>query len=212
MLPLHVGGDLDPRHVPSVDRHLSSCLSCFREFRELSAMRGRMAVLAEQPLPAGILDGFTDEVMARIAVREPGPKAEGPRPGPRLIVLPRLAAAAAVVLVALAGWRLFSDGGHSPTSGGASLNAAPVTTAPVRPAGPRLHMPVLRPGIHDPGSASAASVQAQLIPEGLSVPSGFEQHLRDSGGEPAKIYLLQIGVGSGLEVEQGDRKPRSRDQ
>ena len=100
MLPLHVGGDLDPRHTGPVDEHLHACLGCFREFRELATMRGRLGVLAEEPLPEGVLDGFTEEVMARIAVGEPGPAAEPPRPS--LLRLPSVRlAAAAVLLLAL---------------------------------------------------------------------------------------------------------------
>lgn len=114
MLPLHVGGDLDPRHAPEVDRHLQDCLVCFREFRELGTMRSRLGVLAEEPLPVGILDGFTEEVMARIDVGEPGPVAEAPSPGPRQRIssFQRLSAAAAVLLVALAGWRAMTDQGR----------------------------------------------------------------------------------------------------
>src|SRR5262245_42418642 len=78
LLPLHIGGDLEPDQAGPVDEHLHTCLSCFREYRELATMRGRLGVLADQPLPSGILDGFADEVMARIAVGETGPRAELP--------------------------------------------------------------------------------------------------------------------------------------
>ena len=107
MLPLHTGRDLDPVHVGAVDEHLESCLPCFREFRELAAMRSRLGVLAEEPLPEGILDGFTEEVMARIDIREPGPAAEVPHKAPLLrFQWPRVAAAAALVLVSIAVWQL----------------------------------------------------------------------------------------------------------
>lgn len=107
MLPLHVGRDLDPRHVAAVDEHLGRCLSCFREFHVLADVRGRLGVLAEEPLPAGILDGFTEEVMARIAVGEPGPAAAVLRPRTPWWSRPSLAAAAALLLVATAAWRWF---------------------------------------------------------------------------------------------------------
>jgi hypothetical protein len=112
MLPLQVGGDLDPRHTDAVDEHIKQCLSCFREFRELAAMRGRLGVLSEEALPAGILDGFAEEVMARIAVGEPGPAADAPRPILRLRQVHRLAAAAAVLIVCFAGWRFMQDDGR----------------------------------------------------------------------------------------------------
>ncbi len=110
MLPLHVGGDLDPKHVTAVDEHLHGCLSCFREFRELATLRGRLGVLAEEPLPRGVLDGFTDEVMARIAVGEPGPAAPPPGRVVRLVTLPRLAAAAALLLAVSLGVRIALEG------------------------------------------------------------------------------------------------------
>ncbi|MBM3985855.1 MAG: zf-HC2 domain-containing protein, partial [Planctomycetes bacterium] len=78
LLPLHAGGDLTPDEAARVDGHLHACLSCFREFREHATMRGRLGVLAEEPLPQGVLDGFTEEVMARIAVDAGGPAAELP--------------------------------------------------------------------------------------------------------------------------------------
>src|SRR6185295_17893801 len=84
---------------------------CFREFREYAAMRGRLGVLAEEPLPEGALDGFTDEVMACVALGESGPAAALPsarrwRPDAR--VATRWAAAAALLVAAGAG--LWSTG------------------------------------------------------------------------------------------------------
>ncbi len=109
LLPLHCGGDLPPEKAVQVDEHLHACLACFREFREHAAMRGRLGVLAEEPLPEGALDGFTDEVMARIAVGEEGPAAALPSASSwRRFDLPavRLAAAAALlVAVGLGGWQ-----------------------------------------------------------------------------------------------------------
>jgi hypothetical protein len=111
MLPLHAGGDLDPRHVEAVDVHLKNCLPCFREFREYASMRSRLGVLAEERLPDGVLDGFAEEVMARIAVGEPGPAAVAPgSPMSRWPSLPRLAAAASLLIVCVAGWRYMGDG------------------------------------------------------------------------------------------------------
>lgn len=107
LLPLHVGGDLETRHVASVDEHLHECLSCFREFRELAELRGRLGVVGEAPLPSGVLDGFTDEVMARIALEEPGPAAELPRAVASAGTWTRIRAAAAVAVVALVGWKLW---------------------------------------------------------------------------------------------------------
>src|SRR5262245_10737346 len=111
LLPLHAGGDLPPDRAVLVDEHLHACLTCFREFREYAAMRGRLGVLAEEPLPEGALDGFTDEVMACVALGESGPAAALPsarrwRPDARAVT--RWAAAAALLVAVGAG--LWSTG------------------------------------------------------------------------------------------------------
>ncbi|HEX5009038.1 MAG TPA: zf-HC2 domain-containing protein [Planctomycetota bacterium] len=116
LLPLHAGGDLPPDRAVLVDEHLHVCLTCFREFREYAAMRGRLGVLAEEPLPDGVLDGFTDEVMACVALGEEGPAATLPsarrwRPDARLVT--RWAAAAALLVAAGAG--LWSSGWFGPS-------------------------------------------------------------------------------------------------
>jgi anti-sigma factor RsiW len=118
LLPLHAGGDLDPKQAGAVDEHLHACLPCFREYRELITMRGRLGVLAEQPLPEGALDGFTEEVMARVAVGEPGPRAEMPSSIAWRRRIPRLAAAAALVLMVGVGAHQVGliGGSESPTN------------------------------------------------------------------------------------------------
>lgn len=101
LIPLHAGRDLDPGAARRVDEHLHACLGCFREYRELATMRGRLGVLAEQPLPDGVLDDFTEQVMARIAMGEEGPAAELPGVRRRIVLPVRPSAAAASLLVAL---------------------------------------------------------------------------------------------------------------
>ncbi len=107
LLPLHVGGDLPADRAGIVDEHLHACLTCFREYRELLNLRSQLGVLADQPLPPGILDGFTEEVMARIAVGEPGPRAALPRTPDRLGQFTRLAAAAVLLLAVGLGFNSF---------------------------------------------------------------------------------------------------------
>jgi hypothetical protein len=105
LLPLHVGGDLDPGPARRVDEHLHHCLSCFREFRELAAMRQRLVVLGEQQPPAAALENFTEEVMARIALGERGPAAALPgvrRTRPSVMV--PLAAAATLLVGVMLGY------------------------------------------------------------------------------------------------------------
>ena len=103
LLPLHVGGDLDAGPARRVDEHLHHCLSCFREFRDLAALRQRLVALGEQQPPAAGLEHFTEEVMARVALGERGPAAELPgvrRTRPSVMV-PLAAAATLMVGVAL---------------------------------------------------------------------------------------------------------------
>lgn len=139
LLPLHVGGDLDASQARRVDEHLHVCLTCFRDYRELATMRGRLGVLAEQPLPAGALDDFTEQVMARIAQGEDGPAAD--LPGVRRgIVLPTrtLAAAASLILALSLGLALGARWSSSPSAGEAT--PAQVTASedalPAAPASP----------------------------------------------------------------------------
>ena len=109
LLPLHAGGDLPSDKAVLVDEHLHACLTCFREFRDYAAMRGRLGVLSEEPLPEGALDGFTEEVMACVALGEAGPAAQLPTARRWRLDAPALRwAAAAAVLVALGAgvWRL----------------------------------------------------------------------------------------------------------
>lgn len=147
LLPLHVGGDLEARHVAPVDEHLHACLTCFREFRELATLRGRLGVVGEAPLPPGALDGFTEEVMARIALEEPGPAAELPSVARRSPTWTWMRAAAAVLVVGLLGWQLATvERADEPGAPAASLGVeaalepsptAEITTmAGVTPTGP----------------------------------------------------------------------------
>lgn len=141
LLPLHAGGDLSPDEATRVDEHLHACLACFREFREHATMRGRLGVLAEEPLPPGVLDGFTEEVMARIAVDAGGPAAELPaaRRG-RLELPPVRLAAAAAVLLAVSAWMAWQ---------------ADWLGAPGSPAGTPRSLPVLQQEFLADGPAAA---------------------------------------------------------
>ena len=218
MLPLHVGGDLDPRHGPEVDAHLNNCLVCFAEFRELGAMRSRLAVLAEQPLPLGILDGFAEEVMARIDVGEPGPAAEAPSPGPRqrIFSFQKLSAAAAVMLVCLAGWRAFNDQGLM--SDGTSAFLRPDLSGSVSDGVPMQRQQTALDGTQLP-TAPSGQLSAQAVneflettwPLGVPAPSEVQIILRSRGGVPTVTLHGQASKASGLERD-GQRQPRQRNR
>ncbi len=234
MLPLHVGGDLDPKHVGTVDAHLKQCLSCFREFREFAVMRGRLGVLAEKPLPEGVLEGFTEEVMARIQVGEPGPAAVPMGLGSvagsghlgvlaRFPALQRLAAAAAVLIVCTAGWRYFSDdalasGGErlqgneqvltSPVSGLQSPAPTPVDRLPLGFFGTSLD-----PKSSSPGYSSGSRDLLMSVPpnmQGLRPLSQEEVLLFQSSGGAGTILIIRQGEGAGLEAVDSPAVPRER--
>jgi|SRR6185295_8015313 len=153
LLPLHVGGDLDPGPARRVDEHLHHCLSCFREFRELAAMRQRLVVLGEQQPPAAALDHFTEEVMARIALGERGPAAELPnvrRTRPSVMV--PLAAAATLMVGVMLGYVAQTRApGVSPALESAAPShdltvADPIIHSEVR--GSPVGSPVMPPAVH----------------------------------------------------------------
>lgn len=153
LLPLHVGGDLDPGPARRVDEHLHHCLSCFREFRELAAMRQRLVVLGEQQPPAAALDHFTEEVMARIALGERGPAAELPglrRTRPSIVV--PLAAAATLMVGVMLGWVAQTrTPGASPTlqpAGPARVLTAADRLIPSEVRGSPVGSPVIPPAVH----------------------------------------------------------------
>ncbi len=152
MLPLHAGGDLDTRHQAAVDEHLHACLNCFREFRELASLRGQLRAAAEEPLPEGILDGFTEDVMARVRSGEVGPVAVPPRAS--VLRLPRVLAAAAVLAVAglAVTLNLESSGSGPRTLSDLPLVADDVVEAP-RAEGDRQAIGWPAPSIRDVGGS-----------------------------------------------------------
>jgi hypothetical protein len=199
MLPLHVGGDLDPRHIDAVDDHLKTCLSCFREFREYATMRSRLGVLAEERLPEGALEGFAEEVMARIAVGEPGPAAAAPgAPVIRWPLLPRLAAAAALLIVCVAGWRYTTDGALTPLD-------RPSTTNPLPPSSTVSQLPTpTSPGVI-PYGALRMPRNATLSPvppgtQGLRPPTQEQLSIIQRLPESGVMILIHGSMGDGLEA------------
>jgi len=214
LLPLHAGGDLDRKQAGAVDEHLHACLSCFREYRELITMRGRLGVLAEQPLPEGTLDGFTEEVMARVAVGEPGPRAALPSSIAWRRRIPRLAAAAALLLMVGVGARqvgLIGEAGQpvEPTQserilspytladGPATMSIPPAARSSILAADPnRL---TGRPRSNQP-SNPVGSALFDFVTAGQPASAGF----------PAGIDMGEPAYGQGLVPEPG-RELRLRD-
>jgi len=224
LLPLHVGGDLPADKAALVDEHLPTCLPCFREYREFTAMRERLGVLTEQPLPEGVLDGFADEIMARIAVGEPGPRAELPTAMERARMWPRYAAAAAVLIAVGLGLHAAGAWGAAPAAVTETLpvdagaDAGPVAAAddlgifptPFEDQSPR---PLAVPPVYDmPGHPTELASDANgLLPRsarGNVVPSFTEgaRVLVDAAGSRVVLVLPQ---GGGLQPEGGrELRPR----
>jgi anti-sigma factor RsiW len=103
-LDLYAGDDLDARDSLAVERHLRTCLSCYRDYVELRdvLMRVRATRPASPALPAGVAP-ITADVMGRIH----GP----PPPAPVLLERLTLASgwAAALVIGGVLGWRLLGN-------------------------------------------------------------------------------------------------------
>lgn len=243
LLPLHVGNDLEPHKAALVDGHLQGCTTCFREFRDLSSMRGLLGVLAEQRLPAGILDGFTEEVMARIAIGERGPAAAPPRSGAilRLMTWQRAAAAAAMLMVSVAAWRLIDDpAGAVPAidtvvpAEGAPIAASGEASRPGTPWGTSGEVSTPAPGhllqfgALDRGGIGVVSGGSRATTRGApvaSTPSAPFFVLMPQGRVPTDVDRIlsdmartmgpQTVLGSGLmfdyEVDGSLRQPRPRD-
>jgi anti-sigma factor RsiW len=206
LLPLHSGGDLPPDKAMAVDQHLHACLACFREYRDFAAMRGRLGVLAEEPLPQGALDGFTEEVMARLVVGEEGPAAQLPSTrGWNRFEQPavRLAAAAALLLAVGFGlWqadllpRFGSSTHHDLRDTLATESRGPLETADARRAQPR---EAARE--ESPVAAPQILVEPEIMPAGLlQVPLQFQ---------PKAPFDVQRAEDEGLHPETGrELRPR----
>jgi len=222
-LPLHVGRDLDPKFEKQVDAHLATCLNCLREYRALAEARAILGVVAEQRLPEGVLDGFTEEVMARIAVDEPGPAAELPRSARRrtpLQLLPALSAAAALLLVALAAQLYFERehsvarpdlGGllqqHSPESRASDGGATSPSSA--RRTAPSFFEPDIPPGQQRfvfPLSESTLQLPPEPGEEAV-LPTEAERLVNEALRRGSAPFVIKLG---GLKTVP-DSDPRPRD-
>jgi len=65
LLPLHVGGDLDPSEASTVDRHLDACAECAAEGRVFQAARSALlGVRTSRARPAGA--GLWSAIEARL--------------------------------------------------------------------------------------------------------------------------------------------------
>lgn len=205
-LPLHAGRDLEPKLERRVDAHLSNCLSCFREFRSLTESRAVLGVVAEERLPAGLLDGFTEEVMARIEVGDPGPAAPLPRVrGPRPMV-PLLAAAAALLIVATAAWRLFDEGETTlrPEAGTVAQPSFQVDSQGARQGGGS------RPLISDPMVAPLVWPKATNPALGQLDPDTRARELLRRRMTEVQVFMLKQGWADAVPEVPGADEPQDR--
>ena len=137
LLPLYISDDLDERDAMNVEKHVGVCLNCYREYQaHLKSLRA-LKQLSSKPDLSAVLDGFSDEVMERVALDGGGPSA----PLPRVVypALRRSLAAAAVLLAAVVGFYLLSSS-FEPAKNGSGPAYSPSHTVVVP-----------GPGVTDPG-------------------------------------------------------------
>ncbi len=125
LLPLYISDDLGKSELSVVEAHLSECLNCYREYQAYLKSLRSMKRLVEKPELSPVLDGFTDEVMNRIAHDAGGPKAKVPRLA--YAVLPRVLAAAAMLLVFI-GAAYYLSGPENPSRPDMPLPYLPSTS------------------------------------------------------------------------------------
>jgi anti-sigma factor RsiW len=112
LLPLYMSDDIDASEVEGVKEHLNTCLGCFREYQDHLRARRSLRHLAFRPDLGPVMEGFSDEVMLKIADRSQGPAAPIPRVTYRLV--PRLLAAAALILALVSGGFYLFSGPQAP--------------------------------------------------------------------------------------------------
>ena len=147
LLPLFVSDDLPVKELDEVEAHVGSCLSCFRAYQEQLKAHRALKLLGERPDLSPMMEGFHEEVMARVARDGGGPAA----PVPRLVypAVRRYVAAAAVIAAAFTAFYFLTPprgGSEGPSIGpGYGYESGPVApTAPVNlgksPFIPRLYL------------------------------------------------------------------------
>ena len=104
LLDLHAGGDLDRHEQVSVEAHLRSCLSCWREF---TAMRGLLEEVRGSARAEFHGESMSESIVAGVMGRIGGPPPALPRLLPRLMTASGWAAAA--VLAVTLGWSVLRE-------------------------------------------------------------------------------------------------------
>lgn len=104
LLDLHAGGDLDRQEQASVEAHLRSCLSCWREF---TAMRGLLEEVRGTARAEFHGESMSESIVAGVMGRIDGPPPALPRLLPRLMTASGWAAAA--VLAVTLGWSVLRE-------------------------------------------------------------------------------------------------------
>ena len=152
-LATYVDGTLAPSERAAVDEHLRSCARCRGE---LSAARATREVLRSLPVPAApdlAASFFTPERVAQLTT----PRVTTRSPWAR--VVPALAAAAVVAIVAIAAPRLGTSSDDSGSGGLEAADTAAVPPGPVRLALDGTDYDVA--GLQEAATAYAASLTAQ---------------------------------------------------
>lgn len=104
LLHRFLDGELPPRRVPDVQRHLAGCTACARELDELRSLREALQMLTPVYFPP---PGLGPRIQEALRHYQP------PTPGPRVPGRTILVAAAALLLAGAVTWGLSANWGRS---------------------------------------------------------------------------------------------------
>ena len=174
----YVDGSLAPRERAVVEEHLRSCVRCRSEVSAARAARELLRSLPDPVVPDLAASSFTPERVAqlarpRVATRSPWAK-----------VVPALAAAVVVALVAIAAPRLGTSSDDSGSGGIEAADTAVAPPGPVRLAIDGTDYDVAR--LQEAATAYAASLTAQSA-DAAAGTSPAESSVGTTAGEPLRF-------------------------
>lgn len=190
LIPLHVGGDLEPEWTERVARHLERCDSCTAELERARAARAPFAMLraeADGWSAVDVWDGVRSELAREGLLAPSSPLPAAPRRVTRapLVPLGRLAAAAGILALGL--WAAFA--GETPPNAG-SPGPGPVSLEGAGSEAPVIRaMPVSTGGL----AGTVGDDPIEPMAGGLRRAQPGEERLRDlSRPFPEGSPILQL--------------------
>jgi hypothetical protein len=184
--------ELPPARAEEVRRHLTGCVECRREYEALGALRERLAVWPDEPLP----DDFTAAVLGRLPA---GPPEALPAARPTL--WRRWLARAALVLLVIGGTLVFQLTIWSPLPATANINATfTLTGTENAPFGQAVPDSVLVLLLYPDGRFGTPLLEGTWDLEGL-----IAQLKERPGGERFRKIVLRAGQpGAPITMKQVD--------